>query len=72
MKKVCEGKYVLDETDKKIIKILSDNAKTSTQDLGQALNLSGSGIKYRLERLSTTGVIRGYVVDIDWDKVVEV
>ena len=72
MKRVCEGKYVLDETDKKIIKILSDNAKTSTQDLGQALNLSVTGIKYRLERLSTTGVIRGYVVDIDWDKVVEV
>ena len=71
MEKVSDGKYLLDEVDKKIIKILSANARTSTRVLGQALNLSLSGVKYRLERLSDTGVIRGYVVNVDWDKVVD-
>ena len=54
-----------------MIRILSANARTSIQVLSQELNLSTGKVKYKLERLTVNGVIRGFVVDIDWDKVEE-
>ena len=71
MERLKNGKYKLDASEKKMIRILSANARTSVQVLSQELNLSTGKVKYKLERLTVNGVIRGFVVDIDWDKVEE-
>ena len=71
MERLKNGKYKLDSSEKKMIRILSANARTSVQVLSQELNLSTGKVKYKLERLTVNGVIRGFVVDIDWDKVEE-
>jgi len=49
--------YELDETDKKILKILSTNARISIIDLAEKIKLSRDIINYRLKKLKKDGII---------------
>ncbi len=50
----------IDKFDRKIIEILTDNARISITELSSIVNLSRNAIAYRLKKLETTGVIKGY------------
>ncbi|MGO1000476.1 Lrp/AsnC family transcriptional regulator [Lysobacter sp. CA196] len=52
----------LDETDRKLIALLQDNARSSTVALAKAVGLSRSTVQERLQRLETAGVIAQYTV----------
>ncbi len=61
--------YYLDDVDKKILSILQQDSRISFSRLAKMLNLSESTIHMRIKRLREAGVIRGFCVDIDLDKV---
>ncbi len=50
----------MDETDKKILEIMRENARISFQDLGDLLGMSRVAAQKRVKKLEKEGVIRGY------------
>lgn len=50
----------LDHIDKKIIRLLSKNARLPVADISDAINLSATPIIRRIRRLEDLGVITGY------------
>jgi Lrp/AsnC family leucine-responsive transcriptional regulator len=59
----------IDENDRKIIEILSSNARTSLRDIKKKVDLSPSSIRNRMERLVNIGVIKRYTLDVDYRKI---
>ena len=53
-------KKELDHFDHKIIRALTDNARISITELSSIVNLSRNAINYRIKKLETIGVIKGY------------
>jgi len=51
----------LDPTDRRILRVLQDNARTSNADLSRAVGLSPSPCLRRVRELEEAGVVRGYV-----------
>lgn len=57
----------LDRIDAGILRVLSENARISMSDLAREVGLSGPSTSERVRRLESTGIIRGYTIDIDAD-----
>ena len=53
-------KKELDHFDHKIIRALTDNARISITELSSIVYLSRNAITYRIKKLETLGVIKGY------------
>ena len=53
-------KKELDHFDHKIIRALTDNARISITELSSIVNLSRNAVSYRIKKLETIGVIKGY------------
>lgn len=56
---------LLDETGKKLLSALQENARLSFAELGRRIGLSPAATAERLRRLEEAGVIKGYRVEID-------
>lgn len=54
-----------DSIDRKILKLLEEDAEISSQDIGAQLGISQSVAWRRIAELETKGVIEGYQLDID-------
>ena len=61
--------YVLDETDRQILKTLQKNAKLTTKELADAVNLTPTPVFERQKRLERQGYIRKYVAVLDPEKL---
>ncbi len=61
--------YELDETDKKILKTLSTNARITILEMMKSLNLTRDIIAYRMKRLAKDSMIHQYRVLINLDKI---
>ena len=59
----------LDETDLKIIQLLSQDAKMSYADLGQEIHLTAPAVHGRVKKLERSGVIKKYGIEIDYDRI---
>jgi DNA-binding Lrp family transcriptional regulator len=55
----------MDDTDRRIVALLRENARRSFQDIGQHVHLSAPAVKRRIDRLERDGVIRGYTAEVD-------
>jgi DNA-binding Lrp family transcriptional regulator len=55
----------LDQTDQRIIALLQEDARSSYADIGASVSLSAPAVKRRVDRLRSTGVIRGYTAILD-------
>jgi Lrp/AsnC family transcriptional regulator, leucine-responsive regulatory protein len=55
----------LDATDQKILDLLSRDARRSASEVGRLVGLSPPAAKRRIDRLETTGLIRGYTIKLD-------
>ncbi len=55
----------LDATDRKIIELLSADARRSASEVGRLVGLSPPAAKRRIDRLEEGGVIRGYTIKLD-------
>jgi Lrp/AsnC family leucine-responsive transcriptional regulator len=56
---------LLDETGKKLLSALQENARLSFAELGRRIGLSPAATTERLRRLEEAGVVKGYRVEID-------
>ncbi len=60
---------VLDTLDKRILYELQQDARNiSSGDIARKMDVSPSTVRNRLHELEDTGVIRGYQLDIDYEK----
>lgn len=60
---------VLDRLDERILYELQQDARNiSSGDIARKMNVSPSTVRNRLHELEDTGVIRGYHLDIDYEK----
>lgn len=61
------GKYLmsLDDTDRRILALLQQDARMPVKALAEQVGLSSPGASERLRRLEDRGVIRGFTVDVE-------
>ncbi|WP_141960237.1 Lrp/AsnC family transcriptional regulator [Actinoallomurus bryophytorum] len=56
----------LDEVDRRILVLLSEDSRRSQRALARELGMSAPAVRERIGRLERLGVIRGYGVRLDW------
>lgn len=57
--------YIMDSTDRKILKRLQENARVTVSVLSQEISLSMPAISERLKKLENSGVIQQYTAILD-------
>ena len=58
---------VLDELDRKLIRLLQADARMSTSEIGRRLDVARSTVHERIERLKREGVIDGFTLLLNAD-----
>ena len=61
--------YKLDETDNKILNIISENARMSLIEIAKLIKVDHKVIKYRLNKLEKNKIILGYVTSPNFEKL---
>jgi Lrp/AsnC family leucine-responsive transcriptional regulator len=61
--------YKLDSLDKKILKLLKNNAKLSSKELAAEIGLTLTPTYERVKRLENNGFIKSYTIKIDKEKI---
>jgi Lrp/AsnC family leucine-responsive transcriptional regulator len=56
---------LIDETNRRLLAELQEDARLSLAELGRRVGLSSPAVAERLQRLESSGVIRGYHADVD-------
>jgi Lrp/AsnC family transcriptional regulator, leucine-responsive regulatory protein len=59
----------LDLTDKKLLMLLSKNARASMVELARNMKISPKVVAYRLRKLERNGIILGYRPNINYEKI---
>ncbi len=59
----------IDETDKKILNLLQDDATRSLEELGRELGMSKTAIHYRINKMRDKGIIKKIMALIDPHKI---
>ncbi|HVW55539.1 MAG TPA: Lrp/AsnC family transcriptional regulator [Rhizobiaceae bacterium] len=62
----CIGDMI-DETDERLLALLSENARESVARIGRKLGLSRTTVQGRIERLERRGIIAGYTLRLASD-----
>ncbi len=62
-------KYQLDELDKQILRMISENARIPFLEVARACNVSGAAIHQRVQRLTALGILIGTGYFIDPSKI---
>ena len=57
----------LDEKDRRLLMLLSENARASTAELARKLDMSRTTVQDRIGRLERSGVVDGYTVRLGRD-----
>ncbi|QLH80227.1 Lrp/AsnC family transcriptional regulator [Halosimplex pelagicum] len=61
--------HELDDVDRGILHALQENAREATAaEMAEAVGVSASTVRNRIDRLESTGVVRGYHPDIDYER----
>ena len=60
---------MLDETDRRILSVLQRDARTSMRKISKEVGVSLGTVSNRVRKLEGTGVIRGYAVLLDPEKI---
>src|SRR3989338_1731893 len=67
--KTSDSHIELDETDNNLLKILNKNGRKPLIEISKDLNVSPDTVKYRINNLKNKGVITGFGVKIDFNKL---
>lgn len=59
----------LDKTDLQLLRVLQQNARMTTKELAQEVNLSTTPVFERLKRLERDGIIKKYIAILDAEKL---
>lgn len=60
---------MLDATDRRILDELSKNSRITMKELGEKIHLSGPAASARVEKLEDSGVIEGYTIQANQQKM---
>ena len=52
---------MVDELDKKIIRVLNKNSRKSFREIARMVNTSVTGVIHRIKKFENSGVIKGYI-----------
>lgn len=63
------AKYTLDYLDKKILRMISEDARIPFLEVARACNVSGAAIHQRIQKLTSLGIIKGSQFIIDPEKI---
>ena len=63
------AKYNLDYLDKKILRMISEDARIPFLEVARACNVSGAAIHQRIQTLQTLGIIKGSQFILDPEKI---
>ncbi len=55
----------LDDSDRKILALLTEDARRTYDDIGRAVALSAPAVKRRVDRMRRDGVLRGFTAVVD-------
>lgn len=59
----------MDETDKKILNLLKENARMSYSEIAQKVALSAPAVKERITKLEENGIIDKYTIQLNHQKM---
>ncbi len=59
----------LDDIDRRILDLLRADARRTVADIARQVNLSQAPVARRIDRLEATGVIAGYTVLVNQEKI---
>ena len=59
----------LDETDRQILRILQEDARTPFSEVARRIDMSSATVHDRVNRMEEAGVIQGYHASVDADAV---
>ena len=59
----------LDATDMEIVRLLQGNGRLTHEQIARKVHLSRPAVHERVKRLETSGVIRGYGAQVDWEAI---
>ena len=59
----------MDRTDYKILNILQADSRTTLKDIGDQVGLTAPAVSERIRKMEEQGVIRGYHIDIDRERL---
>ena len=59
----------IDETDIKILKLLSADSRMRIKDLSKTVRMSEPSVKRRIEKMVDNGVLRNFTIEIDYSKL---
>mgnify|MGYP006282499859 CR=1 FL=1 len=62
-------KQYLKETDKNILKRIAKDARRTYVNIGEELGLRANTVMYRVRNMEKAGIIKGFTIDIDWQKI---
>jgi Lrp/AsnC family transcriptional regulator, regulator for asnA, asnC and gidA len=60
---------IIDNTDRKILKLLSEKGRISFLEIARECGMSGAAIHQRVAKLENTGIISGYTVKLSSDRL---
>jgi len=60
---------MLDETDIAILNLLTNNSRMQLQEIGEEVHLTGQAVRNRVNRMEKLGVIEGYTLKINFEKI---
>ncbi len=61
--------HEIDDLDKQILSTLMHNAKRPYTDIAQELFVSGGTIHVRMKKLEESGIVKGYNLEVDYNKL---
>ncbi|WP_139293338.1 AsnC family transcriptional regulator, partial [Mycobacterium tuberculosis] len=59
----------IDDIDKKIIDVLSEDSRLSMSALGRKINLSSPSVTDRVRKMESFGIIKKYTLEVDYEKL---
>jgi Lrp/AsnC family leucine-responsive transcriptional regulator len=60
---------MLDQTDLAILKLLQQNSRMQWREIGELVHLTGQAVGNRIRKMEELGIIEGYSVKINPDKL---
>ncbi len=63
------AQHILDALDKKILRLIADDARMPFLEVARACNVSGAAIHQRIQKLTNLGVLKGSQFIIDPEKI---
>ncbi|MBU2561507.1 MAG: AsnC family transcriptional regulator [Nanoarchaeota archaeon] len=66
---VKSKRYELDDTDKIILGLLSDNPRLEYTEISSKLKMTANSIRYRIRNLEKSGIVQGYSISVDMKRL---